>query len=328
MSVVPPMSDIACEMPAVPLPPGRSLCVVGPTAAGKSHFVWQLAAHHPIEIISIDSAQVYRGMDIGTAKPDRGQQQAVAHHLIDLIEPNDHYDAARCRQDTLSLIAQIRDRGRQPVLVGGTLLYVKALLEGLDDVPVKDAALRVQLTAIVDAGGLADLYAELQSVDPDSAARFSPNDRQRIQRAIEVYRLSGQTLSSFQQGAAGQVGADLQLLSIEPGADSRALLKEKIAQRWDAMMAQGFLDEVRKLRARGDLHADMPSMRCVGYRQAWAHLEGQLSATALREQALAATRQLAKRQLTWLRRWPQRWSIDPFTASGQTQLSTLGQQIF
>lgn len=306
------------------------LCVVGPTASGKSAWALSLANDYPIEIISIDSAQVYRGMDIGTAKPDAATRAAVPHHLIDLIDPLDHYDAAQCRRDAVALIEQIRARGRQPVLVGGTLLYVQALLTGLDALPPRDAILRRSLELELAEQGLSALYARLQTVDPISAKRIDANDRQRIQRALEVFHSTGQPLSQAHSGFSDTAkGLSLQLVALEPSTpDTRALLKQRIAERWDEMMAQGFLAEVATLKARGDLHADLPAMRCVGYRQAWAHLDGDLNAAELRERAIVATRQLAKRQLTWLRRWPMRQAFDPFTVEGKAGLETLRRSLW
>ena len=289
----------------------RAVCLAGPTASGKTAVALALAQQLPLEVISVDSALVYRGMDIGTAKPAADERAAVAHHLIDIIEPTQSYSAARFVADAQRLIAEINARGRLALLVGGTMLYFKALREGLDHMPAADPALRLQIDAEAAARGWPALHDDLRQADPATAARLAPNDAQRIQRALEVLRSSGRPLSAWQQGsgpaARGGVGAALPLLSLEPA--SRAWLHQRIAQRLDAMLAAGFVDEVRSLRARGDLHPALPSMRCVGYRQAWAALDAQQAAgcnaaldlTALREAGVAATRQLAKRQLTWLR---------------------------
>ncbi len=286
----------------------QALCLAGPTASGKTAVALALAQELPLEIISVDSALVYRGMDIGTAKPTWAERTAVPHHLIDIIEPSQVYSAAQFANDARHLVAEIRARGRWPLLVGGTMLYFKALREGIDALPAADAAVRQQLDHEAATQGWAALHAELARVDPVTAARLPPGDAQRIQRALEVWRVSGRPLSDWHQGQRTNVAAadrHWPLLSLEPA--SRAWLHARIAQRFDSMLQAGFLDEVRALRARGDLHAAMPSMRCVGYRQAWlaldqAHVDG----PALSDTGIAATRQLAKRQLTWLKSLPTR----------------------
>ena len=284
-------------MPAV-------LGLAGPTASGKSAVAMAFANVQPVEIISVDSAQVYRGMDIGTAKPSAAERAAVAHHLIDVIEPSEAYSAARFVADAKRLVGEIHARGHHALLVGGTMLYFKALRDGLDELPQADAGVRAALDAQAREHGLVALYDELMRVDPLAAKRLAPNDVQRIQRALEVFRLSGRPMSSWQQGGGPREGAlPLRLVSLEP--ESRGWLHERIGLRFDAMLQAGLLDEVRSLRARGDLDAKLPAMRCVGYRQAWAALESG-DTTALREQGIAATRQLAKRQLTWLRSMPDR----------------------
>jgi len=277
-----------------------------------------LAAKRPIEIISVDSALVYKGMDIGTAKPTAQEQALVPHHLIDLIDPAESYSAASFVRDATACIHAIRARGRLPVLVGGTMLYYKALFDGLDDLPAADVAVRAQIEAEAAALGWPALHAKLEKIDPTTAQRLSPNDSQRIGRALEVYEVTGQPLSSFhtRQPEANPTSDALSidglkgaLWSLEP--TDRAWLHERIAHRFEAMLAQGFLDEVQQLRARGDLHLGLPSIRCVGYRQAWEQLDvadneapnqwTQAQLQALRDTGIAATRQLAKRQLTWLR---------------------------
>jgi tRNA dimethylallyltransferase len=279
--------------------PFTPLCLAGPTASGKSALAMRLAHEVPLEIVSVDSALVYRGMDIGTAKPGAQDRAAVPHHLIDIIEPTEAYSAARFVADVQLLVAQIQARGALPLLVGGTMLYFHALRRGLHPMPATDAALRAELDARAAQQGWPALHAELARVDPITAARLPPNDAQRIQRALEVWQLSGRPLSSWHaDGPSAGPGADWPLVSLEP--DSRAWLHQRIEERLALMLRQGLVDEVRALRARGDLHAGLPSMRCVGYRQAWAALDaGDLA--PLHAQALAATRQLAKRQLTWLR---------------------------
>jgi tRNA dimethylallyltransferase len=275
------------------------LCLAGPTASGKSALAMALARELPVEIVSVDSALVYRGMDIGTAKPGEHDRAEVPHHLIDILDPTQTYSAARFVADVQALVPQILARGRLPVLVGGTMLYFHALRQGLHTMPATDAALRAALDARAAREGWPALHAELARVDPATAARLPPHDAQRIQRALEVWQLSGRTLSDWHAaGNTAGVGAHWPLVSLEPV--SRSWLHTRIEQRLDAMLDQGLLDEVRALRARGDLHLGLPSMRCVGYRQAWAALDAE-DLAPLREQALAATRQLAKRQLTWLR---------------------------
>lgn len=280
--------------------------LAGPTASGKTAVALALATEVPVEIISVDSALVYRGMDIGTAKPSAAERAAVPHHLIDLIDPLEAYSAAQFVADARRLIGEIRGRGRWPLLVGGTMLYFKALIEGLDTLPAADPALRAALDAEAAERGWPAMHAELARVDPVTAARLPPGDSQRIQRALEVFRASGRPLSDWHQAGQRQVADDGLLISLEP--DDRGWLHARIAQRFDAMLAAGLVAEVQALRARGDLHLGLPSMRCVGYRQAWECLdEGRLA--PLRERGIAATRQLAKRQLTWLRGMPQRQHI-------------------
>lgn len=287
----------------------QTLALAGPTAAGKTAAALALAGALDAEIVSVDSALVYRGMDIGTAKPTAAEQAQAPHHLIDIREPTQAYSAAEFARDARALVGAITARGKRVLLVGGTMLYFKALFEGLAAMPPADAELRAELEAEARAQGWPALHAQLAQVDPATAARLAPNDAQRIQRALEVYRASGQPLSSFHgDGTQRTPGWQPDLfLSLEP--TERAWLHERIAQRFDAMLAQGFLDEVRALRARGDLHAGLPSMRCVGYRQAWEVLDGTQPPQSLRERGIAATRQLAKRQLTWLRAMPRRQVI-------------------
>ena len=289
----------------------RWIGLAGPTASGKTAAALAIAARHPVEIISVDSALVYRGMDIGTAKPTAAELAAVPHHLINIRDPLHAYSAAEFAADATRLIKDIAARGKLPLLVGGTMLYFKALFDGLDDMPPADPAIRAVLLAEAGEKGWPVLHAELASVDAPTAARLAPNDSQRISRALEVFRLTGRPLSFFHQknaiekvaGGARTIRAGT-LISLEP--QDRAWLHERIAQRFDTMLAAGFLDEVKALRARGDLHADLPSMRCVGYRQAWEALEGTSPMAELRDKGIFATRQLAKRQITWLRSMPER----------------------
>jgi tRNA dimethylallyltransferase len=285
------------------------LCIAGPTASGKTAAAMAIAQRHAVEIISVDSALVYRGMDIGTAKPTAGELAAVPHHLIDIRDPLQAYSAAGFVADATRLIDEISARGKLPLLVGGTMLYFKALFDGLDDMPKADAAVRAALADEAAAQGWPALHAELAKVDPATAARLAPNDSQRISRALEVFRVSGQPLSFFHAQSAAKKptagdGTEAALISLEP--QDRAWLHERIALRFDAMLAAGFIDEVKVLRARGDLNPDLPSMRCVGYRQAWEALDGDYPMAELRDKGVFATRQLAKRQITWLRSMPQR----------------------
>ena len=296
---------------AGPTHPLRAVCLAGPTASGKTAAALAFALERPLEIISVDSALVYRGLDIATAKPTPAERAAVPHHLIDLLDPLQAYSAARFVADATRLIGEIRARGRLPLLVGGTMLYFKALREGLHAMPEADPATRVMLDERAARLGWPALHAELAAVDPATAARLAPHDAQRIQRALEVWLTSGRTLTDWHATApvgastapVGAADGSLPMVSLEPL--SRAWLHQRIAQRFDAMLAAGLLDEVRALRDRGDLHADLPALRSVGVRQAWAALDAGAPAP-LRDRGIAATRQLAKRQLTWLRATPNR----------------------
>jgi tRNA dimethylallyltransferase len=301
------------------------IALAGPTASGKTAGAVAIARELGAEIISVDSALVYRGMDIGTAKPSMQERAGVPHHLIDIRDPREPYSAAEFAADASALIAQMHGRGKPALLAGGTMLYFKALFEGLAAMPPADPAVRADIEARAAERGWPALHAELAKVDPGAAQRLAPNDAQRIQRALEVFQVSGQPLSAFHDGPrAGVLGWDeVPLFSLEPA--DRGWLHERIAQRFDAMLAAGFVDEVIALRARGDLAADLPSMRCVGYRQAWELLDAQPPGTpfpldTLREKGIAATRQLAKRQLTWLRSMPHRRVITCDSADAQEQL--------
>ncbi|MEJ2175908.1 MAG: tRNA (adenosine(37)-N6)-dimethylallyltransferase MiaA [bacterium] len=277
-------------------------CLLGPTASGKSRLALELAARHPVEIVSVDSAQVYRGMDIGTAKPSAAERARVPHHLIDVVDPTDRYSAGRFRDDAIRATEDILARGRIPLLVGGTMLYYRALAGGIDPLPAARPALRADIEARAARLGWPALHAELARVDPVSAGRISPNDTQRIQRALEVWELAGEPLSALQRGAQRAPPFELRAFALIP--EDRAELHRRIAGRFERMLADGLVDELRALRRRYALHAGMPSMRCVGYRQAWAYLEGEFGIAELRAKGIAATRQLAKRQLTWLRGLP------------------------
>ncbi len=306
--------------------------LMGPTASGKTAAALAIARRWPVEIINVDSATIYRDMDIGTAKPGAEERAVVPHHLLDICDPAEAYSAARFRMDALRLIEEAHARGRLPLLAGGTMMYYKALQQGLAELPEADPCIRAQLEAEAARLGWPALHARLQAVDPATAARLAPNDSQRIQRALEVFLVSGVPLSRFIEGqpAAGQTD-DVQHLhfievSLEPS--NRTILHERIAARFDAMMALGFLDEVARLHARGDLSPDLPSVRCVGYRQLWAHLDGEYSLPEARTRAIAATRQLAKRQLTWLRARPHRRIVDCVSDGAiATVLDTLGRDL-
>jgi len=288
------------------------IALAGPTASGKTAAALAIAQRWPVEIISVDSALVYRGMDIGSAKPTPDELAAVRHHLIDIRDPLNAYSAAEFVLDAKRLMREISARGRRPLLVGGTMLYFKALMQGIDDMPKADPGVRAQIALQAQTKGWPAMHAELAKVDPITAARLQPQDSQRISRALEVFKISGQPLSFFQTRNTAKDVADLhpnidfnfRLISLEPL--ERSWLHARIAARFDAMLAAGFMDEVKALRARGDLHADLPSMRCVGYRQAWEALEGTSPMAELRDKGIFATRQLAKRQITWLRSMPER----------------------
>jgi len=274
---------------------------MGPTATGKSALAVALAERLDAEIVSVDSAQVYREMDIGTAKPDAATRARVAHHLIDIIDPTESYSAARFCRDALAAIAEIRARGRLPILCGGTMLYFKALSEGLSALPPADPGVRAELDARAARDGWPALHAELARVDPAMAAQLQPNDAQRIQRALEVWRITGLPLSGLQGRRAGRDARLEPMLRIALMPSDRESLHRAIAARFEAMLTRGLVDELQMLRRRFALTPELPSMRSVGYRQAWAYIEGEIDAGQLRARGIAATRQLAKRQFTWLR---------------------------
>lgn len=283
------------------------LCLTGPTASGKTAAALMLAQNFPVEIISMDSALVYRGMDIGTAKPTVAEQAQVKHHLIDIIDPALSYSAANFVRDALRLIDETRARGKIPLLVGGTLLYYTALVEGLSPLPAADPEVRQQLNTEAQQAGWPAMHHRLAELDPITAARLAPHDAQRIQRALEVIMVSGQPMSHLLQQKTKALDLPVHVISLEP--IDREVLAQRIAARFATMLAQGLIEEVAQLRARGDLHLNLPSIRCVGYRQVWQYLEGALNRTELVERGVIATRQLAKRQLTWLRSMPMRHTI-------------------
>lgn len=288
-----------------------AVAIMGPTASGKTAAALHIAQQLPCEIISVDSALVYRGMDIGSAKPSLAERAAVPHHLIDILDPTESYSVMQFREDALRLVADIHARGKLPLLVGGTMLYFKGLRDGLDELPQADPALRATLDAEIALHGAPALHARLATLDPVTAARLKPNDTQRLQRAMEIIALTGQPMSELLAKTA-KVALPFELMSVALEPSDRSVLHQRIADRFDQMLnaRPGLLEEVKTLRARGDLHAGLPSMRCVGYRQAWDYLDGEGDLPTLREKGIIATRQLAKRQLTWLRSMEDRIRVD------------------
>lgn len=304
----------------------KILCIAGPTAAGKSASVLALAEITPIEIISMDSATIYKGMDIGTAKASATEQALVPHHLLDIRDPAESYSAADFVSDTLKLIPEIQARGRRPVIEGGTMMYYKALREGMHDLPKADATLREQIEAEAAALGWPALHEKLAKLDPITAERLAPNDSQRISRALEIIELSGQAMSTLlAQKKEPDHDYDFVTISLEPV--DRSLLHKQIAKRFMQMMEMGFLDEVKRLYEREDLHPELPSIRCVGYRQLWDHLANNCSYEESIERSIAATRQLAKRQITWLRSQPERIQIDCFSENVPRQVLDISRQL-
>lgn len=286
------------------------IAIMGPTASGKTAAALDIASRIPSEIISVDSALVYRGMDIGTAKPSQEELASVPHHLIDIIDPAETYSVAEFREDTLRLVDDIHKRGKLPLLVGGTMLYFRGLTSGLDDLPAANPEIRAKLDREAAQIGWPSMHARLALLDPITAKRLKPNDSQRIQRALEIIELTGKPLSELHSGQKMRtLPFDIIPIALEPS--DRSQLHERIALRFDHMLKDDLLiEEVIKLRERDDLHPGLPSMRCVGYRQTWQYLDGEFDRKTLREKGIAATRQLAKRQLTWLRSMPERISID------------------
>ena len=295
-------------------PKPKVVAIMGPTASGKTAAALAIAQELPCEIISVDSALIYRGMDIGTAKPSADEQAAVPHHLIDIRDPSESYSVMQFREDALGLIQAILARGKLPLLVGGTMLYFKGLRDGLDELPQADPALRAQLDMEATRHGMPAMHARLAELDPITAARLKPNDSQRIQRALEIIALTGKPMSALlNRTLPPPLPFELISFALEPS--DRSVLHDRIAHRFDQMLKSdpGLLDEVRALKSRADLHPGLPSMRCVGYRQAWEYLDGKINKSELREKGIAATRQLAKRQLTWLRGMEDRVVVDCLT---------------
>ncbi|MGH8745680.1 MAG: tRNA (adenosine(37)-N6)-dimethylallyltransferase MiaA [Burkholderiales bacterium] len=302
-----------------------ALALLGPTASGKSALALHLAERMALEIVSVDSGQVYRGMDIGTAKPSLAERRRVAHHLVDLLEPTETYSAARFRADAIDAVNEILARGRLPLLVGGTMLYYRTLVHGIDALPAADPALRAALEREAARAGWPALHAELARVDPRSARRLEPNDAQRIQRALEVYRSTGKALSELHTAPRQPLPFTLLNCALVPA--NRALLHQRIAERLDRMLELGLVEELHALRRRYALDPLLPSMRSVGYRQAWGLLEGAYGAREMRDRALAATRQLAKRQLTWLRSMSFDAVLDPFQPGASGHWCDLAQSL-
>ena len=299
------------------MPKADALLLVGPTASGKTALALELASQVPSEIISVDSALVYRGMDIGTAKPSKEEMEAVPHHLIDIISPLESYSAAQFATDCVRLVGEIRARGKLPLIVGGTMLYSKAIRDGLAELPATDPKVRERVAEEIKSLGLDALYERLKKVDPETANRLKPGDTQRISRAIEVFEMTGRTLSSY---LSEQKPPLLNLASFALLPPDRAVLHQRIALRYDCMIADGFIEEVRNLRKIPGINVNLPSMRCVGYRQAWDYLDGKCTSEEFRERGIAATRQLAKRQMTWMRSMKDTIFLDPDSAEARTTL--------
>lgn len=295
------------------------IAIMGPTASGKTGLALDIAAKVESEVISVDSALVYKGMDIGTAKPTQEEQAGVVHHLIDIIDPAQSYSVSQFVNDTNALIGDILARGKVPILAGGTMMYFNALINGISPLPKSDEKIRDEITQQAQRLGWSKLHDELRGVDPISGERIHPNDPQRITRALEVYRSTGKTLTHWQQQEGEKCPYNIAQFAIAPA--DRAVLHERIATRFDLMLEQGFENEVVKLYERSDLHEDLPSIRSVGYRQMWQYLDGQLSYAEMRERGIIATRQLAKRQLTWLRGWEQVTWLDTFANDNLTKIT-------
>ena len=298
---------------------GPVVAIMGPTASGKTGLALELAKHIPAEIISVDSALVYRHMDIGTAKPTPEEMAIAPHWLVDIIEPNEAYSVAEFVKDATRLIGEIHSRGKLPILAGGTIMYFNALINGISPLPKSDTKIRDDIAREAEEKGWQVLHDELAVIDPVAAARIHPNDPQRLTRALEVYRSSGQTLTHWQQRATTRCPYNIEQFAIAP--QDRAVLHDRIAQRFDLMLEQGLVAEVEKLYQRGDLNEDMPSIRSVGYRQVWQYLNGELSYADMRDRGIIATRQLAKRQLTWLRGWSELTWLDTFAKDNLTKIT-------
>ncbi len=302
------------------------ICLAGPTASGKSAIACAIAQRWPTEIINVDSATIYRGMDIGTAKPSLAEQQSIKHHLLDIRDPAESYSAAAFRRDALQCAEEIRARGHLPLLAGGTMLYFKALRDGLNNLPTANPEIRAELEAQAALIGWPAMHTKLAEIDPVTATRLAPNDSQRVGRALEIWRISGTPMSEL-LGDAQQTDAPVPTVTISLEPSDRSVLHARIAQRFDQMLQAGLIDEVRALHQRKDLHVGLPSVRCVGYRQYWSMLDGEITPAQAREQAIAATRQLAKRQITWLRSLPGRQVVDSLSPNAVEQVLALVEQL-
>lgn len=301
--------------------PPKAIFLMGPTASGKTDLAINLVESGLCEIISVDSALIYRDMDIGTAKPTSEELNRAPHRLIDILDPLQSYSVAQFRQDALREMHNITEKGKVPLLVGGTMMYYKALTDGISQLPESDQQVRQQISDEVECKGWLALHDELRRFDPVSAARIHPNDPQRLMRAIEVYRLSGKSMTELTASKSSSIPYNILQLAIAP--DDRNILHQRIEKRFDIMLEMGFEQEVQKLMERGDLHLDLPSMRCVGYRQMWLYLVGKYDFDEMRYRGIVATRQLAKRQLTWLRGWSQLHWLDTFTTENVTRVREL-----
>ncbi len=304
----------------------KIVCIMGPTGSGKSALSLELAKIMPCEIISVDSAIVYRGMDIGTAKPSKEERGVVPHHLIDIRDPAEKYSAAEFCQNAHKLIQEIQSRNRTPLLVGGTMLYFKALQEGLSDMPSADKKIREKISNEAKEIGWSKLHERLSGVDPEAAKKIHANDAQRIQRALEVYELTGKPISALQNRSAIDNSLP-KMINLALGGIDRKILHDRIEKRFDEMLNRGLVEEVKKLYNRGDLNPDLPSMRAVGYRQVWQYLSGEIDYEIMREKAIAATRQLAKRQLTWLKSWPDLHWVDGLSAEAVLDIIEVSENI-
>lgn len=298
-----------------------AIFLMGPTASGKTDLAIQLVESGLCEIISVDSALIYRDMDIGTAKPTQAELNRAPHRLINILDPCESYSVAQFRREALQEMDTVTRRGKVPLLVGGTMMYYKALIDGISSLPESDQGIRQQINEEAQNKGWQALHDELQQVDPVSAARIHPNDPQRLTRAIEVFRITGKNLTELTASKSSSIPYNILQLAIAP--DDRSVLHQRIERRFDIMLDSGFEQEVQQLMERGDLHLDMPSMRCVGYRQMWLYLQGKYDFDEMRYRGIVATRQLAKRQLTWLRGWPELHWLDTFSAENSNRVQDL-----
>jgi tRNA dimethylallyltransferase len=302
-----------------------ALFLMGPTASGKTALAIELCQRFACDIISVDSALIYRDMDIGTAKPTPQEQALAPHRLIDILDPLQSYSVAEFRRDALAAMHDIHSRGRTPLLVGGTMLYFKSLIDGLSPLPESDQTIRQEIENQANQFGWQYLHDKLQAIDPESAQRIHPNDPQRLMRALEVFALTQQSMTSLMAQKSAPIPFQIKQFSIAP--TDRHVLHQRISQRFDEMLSLGFEAEVHKLRQRGDLHLNLPSMRCVGYRQMWQYLDGDFNESEMRDKGIAATRQLAKRQLTWLRSWADVCPLDTFAKDNLTQVIKLSKLV-